>query len=316
MADAEQDAFDEAAAAVIRLYAEKRYAEALVRARDAAELFPEWRATTSFWAACLLSLIGDHDAAIAELADGLEHGAWWGAARLREDPDLAPLRGRADFDAIVDAARALQATHPSRPALEILRPPVPVRGLVIALHGAGGMSETTRPRWDPATGLGYIVGLPLSSQRWGSDSDGRTWDDPHVALREVTDVRNRLVAEFEPVGTLPIFAGFSQGGRRILKWVLADGPLDVRRFVVVGPGVRSVSDEMKPQLAAAARSGVRGAFVVGEQDFMLEPATHMHRAMLEAGIHVRLDVVPGVEHAFPPDFADRLPDLLAFVDPP
>ena len=77
MASVEQPAFDDVARAAFGLYSERRYREALALARDASGRFPDRRATTSFWITCLFSVMGEHDDAVAVLADGLERGEWW-----------------------------------------------------------------------------------------------------------------------------------------------------------------------------------------------------------------------------------------------
>jgi predicted esterase len=314
---AEQPPFDEVAGALFRLYGERRYAEALTLARHASERFPEHGATTSFWAACLLSLMGEHDDAVVVLADGVGRGEWWSEGRLRGDPDLAPLQGRADFDAVVDAARRRQAANPSRPALEVLRPSTQLRGFVIALHGAGGTIESVAEQWQHATALGYAVGIPLSSQRAGSDDDRRGWDDVDLAAHEVADARDRLARQLDLESESAIFAGFSQGGRRVVEWALMGTPLDVRRFIGVASGVDQISFEgVDRQLGSAARRGIRAAFVVGEEDWVLESVQPFHEALRAAGIASRLDVVPGVGHNYPPDFRSRLPALLAWLEVP
>jgi predicted esterase len=317
MASAEQQGFDEVAGAVVRLYGERRYAEALTLARDASGRFPKRRATISFWIACLLSLIGEHDDAVAVLADGIERGEWWSEGRLRGDADLASLQGRANFDAVMDAARRRQAANPSRPALEVLRPSTRPRGFVIALHGAGGTIESAAAQWQHATELGYAVGVPLSSQRSGSDDDRRGWDDVTLAAHEVADARDRLARQLELESESAIFAGFSQGGRRVVEWALMGAQPDVRRFIGVASGVDHIRlEDFDRQLASAVRRGIRTAFVVGEEDWVLESVKSFHEALRAAGIASRLDVAPGVGHDYPPDFPSRLPALLAWVDVP
>ncbi|MCA1706219.1 MAG: hypothetical protein LC808_24325, partial [Actinobacteria bacterium] len=240
---------------------------------------------------------------------------WWSEGRLRGDPDLAPLQGRADFDAVVDAARRRQAANPSRPGLEVLRPSTQPRGFVIALHGAGGTIESVAAQWQDATQLGYAVGIPLSSQRSASDDDRRGWHDVDLAAHEVADACDRLARQLELDPQSAIFAGFSQGARRVVEWALMGALPDVRRFIGVGPGVDQVRFEnVDRQLESAVRRGVRAAFVVGEDDWVLESVKRFHEALRAARIASRLDVVPGVGHEYPPDFRSRLPALLASVD--
>jgi predicted esterase len=314
---AEQPAFDGVARAVVQLYGERRYSEALALARDASGRFTDRRATTSFWIACLLSVMGEHDDAVKVLAEGIERGEWWGEGRLRGDPDLAPLQKREDFGAVLEAARHRQAATPSRPALEVLRPSTQPRGLVIALHGGAGTIESTAPQWQHATELGYAVGIPLSSQRSGSDDDWRGWDDVDIATQEVADARDRLARQLRLDRERAIIAGFSQGGRRVVEWALTGALPDVRRFIGVASGVDHLRrEDVDRHLPSAVRRGIRVAFVVGERDFVLKSVKRVHAALLEAGVASRLDVVPGVAHDYPPDFQFRLRALLAWLGVP
>jgi predicted esterase len=315
VAGAKQLAFDEVARAVLRLYGERRYAEALSLTRDASERFPNRRATTSFWAACLLSVMGEHDDAVAALAEGLDRGEWWSEGRLRGDPDLAPLQGRADFNTIAEAARSRQAADQSRPALDVLTPSTQPRGFVIVLHGAGGTIESTAAQWQHATELGYAVGIPLSSQRSASDEDLRGWDDVDVAAQEVADARDRLARQLGLDPESAIFAGFSQGGRRVVEWALRGEDPGVRRFIGVASGVDQIPiQNIDRHLTSEVRRGIRVAFVVGERGWVLESVKPLHERLRAAGIASRLDVVPGVGHDYPPDFLSRLPALLSWVD--
>jgi predicted esterase len=185
------------------------------------------------------------------------------------------------------------------------------------VHGAGGTIEGAAAEWQLATELGYAVGVPLSSQRSGSDDDRRGWDDVTLAAHEVADARDRLARELELESESAIFAGFSQGGRRVVEWALMGAQPDVRRFIGVASGVDQISfEDVDRQLGSAVRRGIRGAFVVGEEDWVLESVKPFHEALRAAGIASRLEVVPGVGHDYPPDFRSRLPALLAWVDLP
>ena len=82
----------------------------------------------------------------------------------------------------------------------------------------------------------------------------------------------------------------------MVEWALMGGPLDVRRFICVAPGLDHFRHEdVNAQLASAVRRRVRGVFVVGKDDWVLEPVIQFHEATRSAAISLRLDVVPGVD---------------------
>jgi hypothetical protein len=152
---------------------------------------------------------------------------------------IVPLRGHSGalaHQSVVSVASALFGGH---------RQP---HGFVIALHGAGGTIESVAAQWQHATQLGYAVGIPLSSQRSASeDDDRRGWDDIDLAAQEVAGARDRLAHQLELDPERAIFAGFSQGGRRVVEWALMGTLPDVRCVIGVASGV----DQIRPGMSTA-----------------------------------------------------------------
>jgi predicted esterase len=122
-------------------------------------------------------------------------------------------------------------------------------------------------------------GIPLSSQRATSDDDRRGWDAVDLAAREIEDARDRLARELELDPHGAIYTGFSQGCRRVVEWALTGAAVDVRRLIGVASGVEQIRiEDVAGQLPSAARRGVRAAFVVGEEDSVLESVKPFHAA--------------------------------------
>src|SRR5688572_12053399 len=73
------------------------------------------------WRAALLADLGRTDAALDALDASLAAGCRFKAEWLRDDPRLAPLRGMARFDDVVDraASRYAQMQADTRPLLEM-----------------------------------------------------------------------------------------------------------------------------------------------------------------------------------------------------
>jgi hypothetical protein len=81
---------------VLASYQRGDYGSTLRLALRALDRFPEHRAEATFWAACMRSVMGDPEAAVRVLRDGLADGMWWAPTRL-QDSDLDDAREIAEF---------------------------------------------------------------------------------------------------------------------------------------------------------------------------------------------------------------------------
>jgi len=99
-------------------------------------------------------------------------------------------------------------------------------------------------------------------------------------------------------------AGFSQGA-----WVALNLALEGR--LVIAGSVVMVAPFAGPDgnLAPAWRR-LKVSIVVGENDSYREPVERLARQLRERDHHISTEVVPGLGHAYPQDFASRLPALL------
>jgi len=77
--------------AMMALYSEGKYLDALRVNEQIALDFPDEAATTSLWRICLLSRADRVDDALKAMSDGLGNGLWWSEEQLRSEEDLAPL---------------------------------------------------------------------------------------------------------------------------------------------------------------------------------------------------------------------------------
>src|SRR2546428_14066996 len=91
--------FDDYQTEVFRLYLQKKYADSLKVASEAAKRFPDKTARTTFWIACLNARLGRLDEALEALDEGLRKGAWWHEDTL-SDADLDPMRRAPEVDRI------------------------------------------------------------------------------------------------------------------------------------------------------------------------------------------------------------------------
>jgi predicted esterase len=306
--------FHTVAGEVFELHARGEYQQALVRVMEIARAHPERAEATTYWEACCHSLLNEPDRAILVLRSGLDVDLWWAPDMLTGDPDLAPLRERDDFAAIVTEceARLAAARGSAKPRLDVYRPGTSALAspLLIVLHWRGRSPDDLNGRWLPALSRGAVVACPRSSQQLGMSSFG--WDDRELAFREISDAYRRLceTERFDPARV--IVGGVSQGGSLALMLALTGEVVPAAGFVAVVPAMRD-ADALDESVAIAARRGVRGWLISGERDHGREQAEALHATLVGAGVACRLELVAGMGHDLPDDFEQRLPGGIDFV---
>jgi predicted esterase len=302
-------------ARLLDLYAQDRYPEALDLALGAVARFPDHGAEVRYWEACMRAADGDTEGALAALREGLDRGMWWRPEFVQNDPDLRRLGGRPEFDDLVEesARRASAAAAAGMPTLRILRPSTPTGVLVVALHGGSGNAEDLEPHWAPATAGGATVALPQSSIPAFSDGGEFWWGAPEEAANEVAGHVESILAS-EPVDPNRIvLSGFSQGAGVALWCAVRGVPVAARGVVSVGSGGPTGTGFAAGDLDAAGARGLRVWFLTGDRDFSRHRVEDANEDFSAHGIESRLTVEPGVGHAVPPGFADRVPEMLAWV---
>ncbi|HEY0698889.1 MAG TPA: alpha/beta hydrolase [Micromonospora sp.] len=274
--------------------------------RAAMPELPGWRSDLAHFAACLLALRDRPAEALAELHTAYQAGGWWHRRILLDDGDLAGLRGLPGFADLVEGAHArAEAADPATRPPVVRRPAGPPRGLLLALHGAGEDAHDAAEAWGAAVDAGHLL-VTIDSTQLNTPMY-RSWPDPSVGLRDIAAALETLTPD--ELRLPRVAAGFSAGGRQALLWALAGTPHAPSRFVAVAPAVHSAQ---LGGLAAAVERGLTGVVVVGDRDDdVRDGALAAVRDLRAAGLPCRLDEVPGLGHAFPPDFDRRLPALLA-----
>lgn len=300
---------EKVSAEVFDLYQRNRYEEALEVARGVAAEFP---ARSSYWTACLLAVQGKGQEALDALTNGLRHGAWWPSLMLEQDSDLDSIRDSPEFARIEaeSTSRWRQAFRPE-PNILIYQPSASPSGvLLIALHGSAGEPATDfAQHWNAARDQGAFVVVPQSSQPYGPEG-GWTWADDDRTKRDLRLVYDRARQENGIDPDKVILSGFSQGGRVAISSAVTHYPISVSGFIAVAPAVRD--HPIADQLGKGGPS-IRGWITVGQNDWVLEPATSLHEAAISQSQDWHLDIVPNVAHDFPLDFDDHLIEALAFI---
>ncbi|MFC5261761.1 alpha/beta hydrolase [Kribbella qitaiheensis] len=263
------------------------------------ELGP-WSAELAHLRACLLGSIGEAAEALGVLQEASDAGAWWEESILTEDDDLADLQALPGFQKLVALSRDRRITVEDPPLVARPRDGGGVRGVVVALHGAGQRASHAMRDWAGVLELGFAL-VGVESSRLMSPMY-RTWPDKEAAERDLGRALEQLPEELR--GLPLIAAGFSAGGRVALDWALTGRPEPAAGVVVLAPALRELPAEAQGPLSPAS-------IVIGTDDELLEVVDEAGERLSEFGLSI--ERVPGLTHEFPADFAARLTTLFSGV---
>jgi dienelactone hydrolase len=312
--------FDDLQDETMRLYQAGDYAATLALLIREGDQFPDEGAWVLYMRACMAARLGQPAETVRLLDEALDRGYWFGEVVMRQSPSFLPLQGDPEFErvAALNIARADDA-H-AEPLLLVREPdggcadqPCPA---LLALHGNGADGPSAVRGWGPLVARGWLLAALQSSQIAGQDQF--VWDDQETALRETADHYAALQAQYRLDPARTLVAGFSMGGETALRVALS-GTIPVPGFILLGPGGPAIDtpDAWLPLITQHGAGGLRGYVILGEDDNGVpHDAIRAIVALLNAhGIPCGLEMVPGVRHAYPPDFGPILDRALAFVLP-
>lgn len=310
--------FNEAREALFRAYTGARYDEALAIAREVRGAHPSRVAVADFWIACMQCRLGRPEDALQTLRTCLDEGLWLDPARLRKDPDLAPIRERPELRAVI-AESERRRERQQRQVVPELRVRAPEQGgrrgepppLLMALHMHGGDADQTLEHWRSACRSGVLVAAAqgtvlVGPQQYAWGEDAQT----EIAAHVDSLTREHL---FDPERV--VLAGASQGAGVAVGLALRQRPVASRGFISVAgvPPDDLAGADLAARADAAASVGVRGVFITGEDDFARERIVETYTALRDHGLAVRLERIPGLGHAYPEDFEARLEAALEYL---
>jgi predicted esterase len=318
MPDNAIETFDNLQDEIFRLHGENAFKQAIELLNREGGRFVENQARILFWKLCFHSLNGETDLALQTLADGLDRGLWYGETWLRADPDLKPLQGNPEFERLVaisiERARELAAqTTPTRLDIAPGGDAIAPYPLLIALHANNSSAQLSVDYWRPATEQGWSLSLPMSTQ--AASSDTARWDEEEWATRDVQYHYREIMDQQSIDPERVAIGGFSMGGRQALMLGLT-GAIQVKGVIALGPALGESLDGWMSYLEAAKKSKLRVSLIVGDMDhppFIYHPTIRLAEVLNQHEIPCQLKVYPGMKHEFPPDFAEILPEMLAWI---
>jgi dienelactone hydrolase len=287
--DASELRYDDLVDRVEILYHDGRHQAAVELVDAQSDGLEVWAAELAHLKACLLGASGDADGALRVLTDASTAGAWWRPAILTDDDDLAGLQDRPEFLDLIRVSESRVADEPVAPLIA-LPPGQSVAGIVVALHGAGQRVGHARRDWAGVLELGYALVCVQSSYLMSPMY--RTWPDREQACADIARALADLPVE---LGRLPVLAaGFSAGGRVAVDWALTGRPAPVAGVLAVAPALRELPAERTPLSPAT--------IWIGADDDLLEVVD----GAADQLPGFTIERIPGLGHAFPADFAERL----------
>jgi dienelactone hydrolase len=310
--------FDDLQEEAMRLYQAGDYAATLDLLTREGDQFPDQGAWVLYMRACMAARVGQPAETVRLLDAALDRGYWFGEAVMRQSPSFLPLQGDPEFERVAALNIARAADAHADPVLLVREPEggcaAQACPVVLALHGNGADGPSALRGWRSLVERGWLLAALQSSQIAAQDQF--VWDDQEVALRETANHYATLQTQYtlDPARTL--VAGFSMGGETALRAALSR-TIPVRGFLLLGPGGPTIDtpDAWLPLIEQAQAAGLRGYVILGEADQGVpHDAIRAIVALLnEHGIPCDLELVPGVRHAYPPDFGPILDRALAFV---
>ncbi|HEU4751019.1 MAG TPA: hypothetical protein VFT54_08170 [Acidimicrobiia bacterium] len=258
------------------------------------------RVDLAFWRMCLLSLLGRLEEACDVFAESLDDGHWWSEAVL-QDPDLDNVRSALDWQrlAAVSVSHAEAAKRVDRLPID-LATSNRVRATLVLLHGRAERPQTMIDRCASAAEDDLRMLALHGPEPYASNRFGWPLEDCEQAVID-------QIAAAEEVVT-PILVGFSQGAG-LAGWMAWSGRVPARGVILVAPAmnIRGVP------IPSSALPPVPTYIEVGTEDWALGDTRRAAEGLTISGAPVRLEERAGVDHEWPPNSGEWLPQAINWV---
>ena len=299
---------------VDKLFAEKKYAQAIVLLEIARQHFPEFIDEILWYQAIIYVLSGRHDHCLTTLEEIISKGLF---NQLEWDV-LDPVRDNARFKTVFEANQRLlaEAQKNARMQYRIFTPdgynPQMQYPLFIALHGNGDSLDYFIYNWEPAGLLnkGFIVCYVQSSQT--QSNKGFSWTVSYeTTRRDIKAAYDAVVQQYAVDPHNILVGGFSGGAIAAIEVAMAN-TLTLKGFVSLCPD-RKPDSFSRENVRLAAQRGVRGVILEGENEGTVPAEQEMLEVFNVANLPCQFVLNPNTGHAFPPDFDQKLLDAIEFI---
>ncbi len=295
---------------VFSYYGKCKYEKALDIARIAAEGFPDELSRTSYWRACLYSLLGRQQEAIEVLRSALAKGIWWSPRAMQLDADFDGIKDTKAFEEILEDCRFYEerARKNSIPEVLVITPNKYTRGhiypLLFSIHWHNGNPQEFSRLWRYNSAFSsFILAFPQSSQATGVNE--YCWDDEEASHRDIQELYNRVLKGYAVDTGCIIAAGASQGGKLALDMALKYNNDTVKGFIVFIPTLKEFESYI-PYIKGAAAKNIRGCIITGDQDYYYSNVLTLNNCFKRFGLSCKLITLPGMGHFFPDDYEKKI----------
>ena len=302
---------------VFSYYGKCKYEKALDIARIAAESFPEKQARTSYWRACLYSLLGRRQEAISILKEANNQGIWWSPTTMLQDDDLKLIKETNDFKQIIESCRYYEEKARLNSVADLLViPPSMYDGkykypLLFSIHWRNGNAQEFSKLWSYNPVLSnFVLAFPQSSQISGVNE--YSWDDEKVADKDIQELFNSLLKGYSINHNSIIVAGASQGGKLALDMALKYNSAIVKGFIIMIPALTEFESYI-PYIKAAAEKDIRGCIITGDQDYYYSNILNLSNCFRKFNFPCKLITVSGMGHFFPDDYEKKIKIALDYI---
>lgn len=293
----------------MRHYGAQEFEQALDVLTREGDAFPEEAHQVLYLRSCLAARTGQTELSLSLIQEALDKGLWYNRQMMRESPSWKVLQGLPEFEQMVEVCAVREDEAHGEPELFVTEPTGGFQEgqtypLFLTLHGNMSNAQQALRGWHRVVDEGWILAAAQSSQV--TTANMYIWDNQETAMRELEAHYKRLCAEY-PVDTEKVLVvGFSMGGETALRAVLS-GIIPARGFILLGPGGPTVDqpEAWLPTLGEGRARGTRGYILMGDADGIIEPEElrKLTRLLASYGIPCEIEVLPGLRHEYPRDFA-------------
>ncbi|MEA5012196.1 MAG: hypothetical protein VB100_10820 [Angelakisella sp.] len=255
---------------------------------------------------CLAAVSGSQEEALGWIEEAILEKGFWYRPSVWEDDDLASLWNDPRFTACrkISDSRFVDAESGAHTLCTWQKATQP--RLALTLHGNQQNMQHSRAAWQPLAHLGWQVEQVQSKTldsydlyRWEDGGDGGQQLCHAIAqIPHWSQYQRRMLC------------GFSAGCGVILDALALDN-FACEELLLMAPWIPAI-EKRGPQIMELLKlRGIRPIVLCGDKDKDCLPLAQLIAQQAEeAGVSLRLYVLPGLGHCFPSDFEVLLPKLL------
>jgi len=293
----------------------RNYPRAIELLNEALDRFPDRLHMTTWLLAQFYARTVQHKKCMEILEYGHSKGVWYNFEAAGNTFIQISQRGR--FKKIIEKNEELkeEAQERSEPQLDVREPVNYNRQkkypLCIAFNGAGDNIKSMKRYFN--SGIledEYLVAFIQSSQM--THTNGYHWANLTLARKEIKDLYEDLVDDYNIEEDRTILSGISQGGTVAID-------ISINRIIPnIGFVAFCPAYPRKYELEKYAKESLdyklSGYIVTGEHDYLLPGQREMHRVLNKIGFVHEFQILPNLGHGLPDDFKERLDKGIKFIN--